>query len=59
MESKEKYKTFSTPIKEEVKKIDKDGNESLVAISYKVTLIDSAILLIISQWNLQNQLKRL
>lgn len=59
MEIKEKYKTFSTPIKEEVKKIDKDGNESLVAISYKVTLIDSAILLIISQWNLQNQLKRL
>ena len=31
-----KYKNFSVPIKREVTKIDKDGNESVVTISYKI-----------------------
>ena len=34
-ENKEKYKTFSVP------KIDKDGNESVETISYKIKFIDS------------------
>ena len=38
----EKYKTFSATIKKEVPKIDKDGNESVVTICYKIKLIDSA-----------------
>ena len=38
----EKYKTFSVPIEKEVTKIDKDGNESVVTISYKIEIIDRA-----------------
>ena len=41
-ENKEKYKTFSVPIKKEITKIDKDGNESVVNICYKTKFIDSA-----------------
>ena len=32
----EKYKTFSITVAKEVTKIDKDGNESVVTISYKM-----------------------
>ena len=38
----EKYKTFSIPVAKELTKIDKDGNESVVTISYKIKFIDSA-----------------
>ena len=38
----EKYKTFSVPIEKEVTNIDKDGNESVVTISYKIKFFDSA-----------------
>ena len=41
-ENKEKYKTFSVPVKTEIIKIDKDGNESVKTISYKIKFIDSA-----------------
>ena len=41
-ENTEKYKTFSVPIEKEVTKIDKDGNESVVTISYKIKIIDRA-----------------
>ena len=41
VENTEKYKTFSVPKEKEVTKIDKDGHESVVAISYKVKFIDS------------------
>ena len=37
----EKCKTISVPIKKEVTKIDKDGNENVIIISYKIKLIDS------------------
>ena len=37
----EKCKTFSLPIKKEVTNIDKDGNESVVTMSYKTKFIDS------------------
>ena len=40
-ENKEKYKTFSVPVKREIEKIDKDGNESVETISYKIIIIDS------------------
>ena len=56
-ENAEKYKTFSIPIEKEDTKTDKNGNESVVIISYKIKFIDRArfwqlhchILLIISQ----------
>ena len=38
----EKFKTFSVPIEKEVTNIDKDGNESVVIISYKMKFIESA-----------------
>ena len=56
-ENKEECKTFSVPIKKKITKIDRDGNESFVNISYKIKFTDSArfmkslliIMLIISQ----------
>ena len=36
----EKYKTFSAPIKKEITKIDKDGNDKIMKISYKTQFID-------------------
>ena len=41
-ENIEKYKTFSVPIEKQITKINKDGNESIVTISYKIKCIDSA-----------------
>ena len=35
-------KTFSIPIEKEVIEIDKDGNESVATVSYKIKFIDSA-----------------
>ena len=47
-----KYKTFSDLIEKEVQTIDKDGNENVVTISYKIKLIDSARFMAISLSNL-------
>ena len=44
-EKTEKYKTFFVPIEKEIIKIDKDCNESVVTISYKIEFIDSARLM--------------
>ena len=41
-ENKEKYKTLSVPIKKEVWKTDKESNETVETVSYKITFIDSA-----------------
>ena len=41
-EKTEKYKTFSVPIQKVVTNIDKDGNESIEIISYKIKFINSA-----------------
>ena len=41
-ENTEKYKTFSVPIGKEIQKIDKDGNENITTVSYKIKFIDSA-----------------
>ena len=40
-ENTEKYITFSVPIKNQITKIDKDDNDKIVDISYKVRFIDS------------------
>ena len=55
-ENKEKYKTFSVPIKKEIKKIDKDGNETVETISYKIKFIDNARFMASSLWNLVDNL---
>ena len=39
-ENAEKFITFSVPIKKQITKIDKDGNDKTVDISYKIKLID-------------------
>ena len=39
--NRQKYKTFSVLIEKKVRKIDKDGNENIITISYKVKLVDS------------------
>ena len=41
-ENTEKYKTFSFLIEKQITKIDKDGNESVVTILYKIKFIDGA-----------------
>ena len=41
-EGKEKYKTFPVQIKKQTTKIDKDGSESVVNITYRIRFIDSA-----------------
>ena len=40
-ENAEKYITFSVLIKKEITKIDKDGNDKIMKISYKIKFIDS------------------
>ena len=40
-ENTEKYITFLVPIKKQITKIDKDGNDKIVNISYKIKFIDS------------------
>ena len=54
----EKYKTFSVLIEKEVIKIDKDGNESVVTISYKIKFIDSARFMASSLSNLVDNLAK-
>ena len=40
-ENTEKYMNFSVPIKNEIAKIDKDDNDKIMKISYKIKFIDS------------------
>ena len=40
-ENTEKYITFSVPIKKEIRKKDKDGNDKIIKISYKIKFTDS------------------
>ena len=55
-ENTEKYKTFSVSIGKEVTNIDKDGNESVVSVSYKIKFIDSARFMESSLLNLVDNL---
>ena len=52
----EKYKTFSITIEKKVIKADKDSNESVVTINYKITFIDSAKIMATSSSNLFDSL---
>ena len=49
-ENTEKYKTFSVPIEKEKRKVDKDCNEDIITISYKIKYIDSARLMSLSNF---------
>ena len=40
VEKTEKYITFSVPIKTEITKIDKDGNDKIMKVSYKIKFIN-------------------
>ena len=55
-ENKEKCKTFALPVKKEITKIDKDGNENDVNIFYKIKFIDSARFIVSSLSNLVDNL---
>ena len=39
VENTEKYENFSVPIEKEIKKIDKDSNEDIKTVSYKINLL--------------------
>ena len=56
IQNTEKDKTFSIPIEKEVTKIDKDGNERVVTMSYKIKFIDSARFMTTSLSNLVDNL---
>ena len=56
VENAEKYKTFSVPIEKEVTYIDKDDNEIVVTISFKIKFIDSARFMASSLSNLVDNL---
>ena len=55
-ENTEKYKNFSFPIEKEVKKIDKNGNGSVVTTSYKIIFIESERVIATSLSNLADNL---
>ena len=44
-ENRENYKTFSILKEKEIRKNDKDGNENIITISYKIKFTDSARLM--------------
>ena len=56
MENTDIYKTFLAPIENEATNIDKDVNESVVIISYRVKFIDSARIMATSLSNLVDNL---
>ena len=40
-ENAEKYIIFPVPIKKQITKVDKDGNDEIINVSYKTKFIDS------------------
>ena len=55
-ENTEKYITFSVPIKNEITKKDKNGNDKITKISYKIKFIDSCRFMSTSLSNLVSNL---
>ena len=55
-EKKENYKTFPVLIEKEIRKVDKDGNEDIITIFYKIKYIDSAKFMVSSLSNLLGNL---
>ena len=56
-ENTRKYITFSVPIKKETTEKDKDGNDKITKISYKIKFIDSYRFMSTSLSKLVNNLK--
>ena len=50
------YKTFSVLIEKEIRKVDKDGNEDIKTIFYRIKFIDSARFMASSLSNLVDNL---
>ena len=57
-ENTEKYNFFSVPIEKEVTNIDKDGNDSVATISYKIKFINSTRFMASSLSNLVDNLTK-
>ena len=57
-ENTEKYITFSVPIKKEITKKDKNGNDKITKISYKINFIDSYRFMSTSLSNLVSNLSK-
>ena len=55
-ENTEKYKNLSIPIEKEVTKVDKEVNENIITISYKIKLTDSVRFMASSLSNLVDNL---
>ena len=55
-ENTEKYKNLFIPIEKEVTKVDKEVNENIITISYKIKLIDSVRFMASSLSNLVDDL---
>ena len=55
-ENKEKYKTFSVPIKKEIIETDKDGNKTDESITYKIKFTNSERFMASSLSNLVDNL---
>ena len=55
-ENKEKSKTFSIPIKKEIKKFDTDSNKSVVKITSKIKFIINSRFMTISLSDLVDKL---
>ena len=55
-ENKEKYKTFSLPMKNDIIKTVKNGNKTTESISYKIKFVDSASFMASSLSNLVDNL---
>ena len=55
-ENTEKYKNLFIPIEKEVTKVDKEVNENIITISYKIKLIDSVRFMASSLSNLVDNL---
>ena len=56
-ENTEKYKNISVQIEKEVIKVDKDGNEYIIIISYKIEFIENARFMASSLSNLVDNLE--
>ena len=57
-ENTEKYVTFSVPVKKEITKKDKNDNDKITKISYKIKFIDSYRFMSTSLSNLVGNLSK-
>ena len=57
-ENTKKHKTFSVPTEKDIRKVDKDGNEDIATVYYKIKFIDNAKFMASSLSNLIDNLSR-